>query len=292
MEALDDAVQAKVPHNCLLKIQSVYDVLKSAERKAVDFLLRAPERVGGMTIVEFAHEAGCSEATVVRVAKRLGYEGYPELRRDFARVTEEVPDYNYESIADGDAPFTVLNKVVQSTIGALQDSVEIIDADEYGRAVDAIAGAEKMLFCGLGDAGVVATEAHYRFTRFGVSSYAAVDPDLQLMYARQLKAGDVVIAVSHSGRSRPILQTVEQARAAGATIIAITNYPMAPLAKMADVVLLTAVFTRYLNYEVMSKRVTQLCIIEALSISFLMRQGSAAFEQLKESNQAVDVNKL
>jgi len=189
MEAIDDAVQAKVPHNRLLKIQSVYDVLKSAERKAVDFLLEAPERVGGMTIVEFAHEAGCSEATVVRVAKRLGYAGYPDLRRDFARVTEEVPDYNYESIADGDAPFTVLNKVVQSTIGALQDSVEIIDATEYGRAVDAIATADKMLFCGLGDAGVVATEAHYRFTRFGVASYAAVDPDLQLMYARQLKRG-------------------------------------------------------------------------------------------------------
>lgn len=292
MEAIDSEVQARIPHNCLLKIQSVYDVLKSAERKAVDFLLRAPERVGGMTIVEFAHEAGCSEATVVRVAKRLGYEGYPELRRDFARVTEEVPDYHYESIADGDAPFTVLSKVVQSTIGALQDSLEIIEGNEYERAVEAIVSADKMLFCGLGDAGVVATEAHYRFTRFGVAAYTAVDPDMQLMYASQLGEGDVIVAVSHSGRSRPILQAVEQARAAGATVIAITNYPMAALAKAADIVLLTAVFTRYLNYEVMSKRVTQLCIIEALSISYLMRHGASAFEQLKESNQAVDVNKV
>jgi RpiR family transcriptional regulator, carbohydrate utilization regulator len=292
MDAIDSEVQARIPHNCLLKIQSMYDVLKSAERKAVDFLLRAPESVGGMTIVEFAHEAGCSEATVVRVAKRLGYEGYPELRRDFAQVADEVPSYHYESITDDDTPFAVFSKVVQSTIAALQDSLEIIAEDEYERAAEAIANADKMLFCGLGDAGVVATEAHYRFTRFGVAAYSAVDPDLQLMYASQLRDGDLIVAVSHSGRSRPILQTVEEARAAGATVVAITNYPMAPLAKAADIVLLTAVFTRYRNYEVMSKRVAQLCIIEALSINYLMRHGPRAFDQLKASNLTVDVNKV
>ena len=35
----------KIPHNCLLKIKAVYDSLKTAEKKAVDFLLEHPGRI-------------------------------------------------------------------------------------------------------------------------------------------------------------------------------------------------------------------------------------------------------
>ena len=76
----------RLPRRCALQLQAVYTSLKRAERKGADFLLRRPDRVGALLIGDFASEAGCSEPTVVRLAKRLGYEGYPDLREDFAAV--------------------------------------------------------------------------------------------------------------------------------------------------------------------------------------------------------------
>lgn len=43
-----------ISHSCLIKFQSVYDDLKSAERKAADFCLSMPEYVNTATIGEVA----------------------------------------------------------------------------------------------------------------------------------------------------------------------------------------------------------------------------------------------
>jgi len=51
----------------------------------------------------------------------------------------------------------------------------------------------------------------------------------------QLRPGDVLMAISNSGTTRELLDTVEAARAAGARIIAVTGNPESPLAELADV---------------------------------------------------------
>jgi DNA-binding MurR/RpiR family transcriptional regulator len=102
----------------------------------------------------------------------------------------------------------------------------------------------------------------------------------------------VLFVISHTGRSRTILDSAKQARKNGATVILITNFPVSPLAKHADIILLTAVFSKHLTGEVISKRVAELCIIESLYINYLIRKGSAALERLNISNEAVRVNKV
>jgi len=47
-----------IPHNCVLKLQAVYENLKSAERKAADYILDSPEDIAGLSIVDFAGRAG------------------------------------------------------------------------------------------------------------------------------------------------------------------------------------------------------------------------------------------
>ncbi len=298
--SVDPALAAQVPYACMLRIQSVYAGLKSAERRAVDCLLENPGRVQDLTIVDFAAEAGCSEATVVRLSKRLGYEGFPELKRDFARVKEQ-PDFQtgegehelaYSSIERDDSPVTVFEKVVQASVTALNDTVNIMSAEEYERVVDLVFNAGRLLFVGIGDAAIVALEARQRFLRVGKRADASLDPDTQLMLAAQLQPGDVFFAISHSGRSRTVLDAMKQARAAGAHIVAITNTPMSPVAKRADVLLLTAVFTRYMTVEVISKRVTELCVLESLLMNYMNRMGAEAVEKARKTESAVEVNKI
>lgn len=87
------------------------------------------------------------------------------------------------------------------------------------------------------------------------------------------------------------MDVAEVAAAAGATVIAITNFPTSPLAKLATYVLQTAVFTKNWTGEIMAKRLAQLCIIESLHANYLMREGEQAVQELRASNQVVRRNK-
>jgi len=282
----------KIPHGVLVKIRALYNSLKSAERKFVDFILANPDGVQGSTIIDLARKAGCSEATIVRLSKKLGFKGFPELKEAFGAQKEEEREFDYEGILSTDDSMTVVSKVFSATHNALHDTFGLLAREEYDRAVDALLSAPKIVFCGLGDAGVVATEAYYRFTRIGENCLVSEDPDLQLIQAAHMKKGDVMVVISHTGRSRTILDAVKEARKHEATVVLITNFPVSPLAKHANIVLRTAAFSKQFTDEVISKRVTELCIIESLYINYLIKKGMPTLERLRRANDSVKVNKL
>lgn len=285
-----------IPHACALKLQAVYGTLKTAERKAADYLLAFPGGIPELTIVDYADRAGCSEATIVRLSKRLGYEGYPELKAAFAAAFSAggLADglLEYRGLKADDEPEAAMRKVFDATAQAIRDTAAVIDAGAYRRALEALCSAPSIMFSGVGDASVVAQEAYFRWLRVGQRSLFSADHDIQLILASKLKPGDALLAVSHSGQTRSLLAIVREAEKAGATVIALTNYPLSALAKRSSCVLQTAVFTPYVSGEVMSKRVAELCIIESLFVNFIMRKGDSFLSNLAASNEVVKQNKL
>jgi RpiR family carbohydrate utilization transcriptional regulator len=285
-----------LPHSLVVKIKAVYFTLKSAEKKAMDLLINDPAFFARATISEAAREANCSEATLVRLARRLGFEGYPELKQQLKSDDEPSPGRDevklYGSIINSDSYDEVARKVFQASIQALTDTMSILNMDEYKRAVDAISAANMILFCGAGDAGNVARSGYQKFIRAGFNAHVSSDLDLQLIAASQLTENDVVIAVSHSGRTKSVVDLVKYAKTTGAAIISITNYPVSPLAKNSDIILLTAAFEEHAKGEVMSKRLTELCILESLYINTIILQEKRAADKLRKSNAALNVNKI
>ncbi|MEW6695773.1 MAG: MurR/RpiR family transcriptional regulator [Bacillota bacterium] len=280
----------KIPHSCLVRLQATYDSLKSAEKKAADLLLEHPDFFAGASIVEAAREAGCSEATLVRLARRLGYGGYPELKAHLIEGKKGSPML-YSDITDEDDYNTILIKVFQASIQALKDTMNLLDREEYKRAVDCLCHAGKIVILGVGDAAAVARSGYQKFIRAGLNVQMSADLDQQLITVSHLSKEDVVIAVSHSGRTKSLLDVVKQAKATGATVIAITNYPVSPLTKNSDIVLLTAAFAQHMIGEIMSKRITELCLLESLFINTLKCRPDLV-QNIEKSNLALEVNKL
>jgi len=279
----------RIPHRCLIKLKGLYRTLKSAERKAADYLLAVPEEVHDAGIVEFAQQAGCSEAPVVRLARKLGYAGFPELKADFAHAAAEVP---YRGITLSDPPEAVLRKVFENSIQALTDTLGTLDLDQYRKAVEALLSAEKIALFGLGNAAVVARAGYQEVLRLGVPCYTAEDSDLQLIIVNsQLSRGDALIAISYTGESKPIITAARQALERGVTVLPITNFPRSTLAKLADCVLVTAVFQEHVNGEIGSKRLAQLCVLESLYVNYLVRKGAKVRKNLVASNRALGLNK-
>ncbi len=149
---MNEANIDRVPHGVLIKIRALYDTLKSAERRLVDYLLENPVDVQDSTIVEMAGRAGCSEATIVRLSKKLGFEGFPELKAAFGSEDGQSRKFEYEGIVAGDNCVTVMKKVFDATRDALNDTFDLLMPEDHERAVDALLGASRIVFAGLGAA--------------------------------------------------------------------------------------------------------------------------------------------
>ena len=284
--------KAFISHHLQLKMQGIYDSLKSAEKKAADLVLASPEFVSRATIGEAADKAACSQATFVRLAHRLGFQGFPEMKASLAGGNEQPPPQIYEAIAVGDDSASVVKKVFQACIRALSDTLDVFDSSSFSRAAEAVGQAGKIMFCGVGDSSAVAQAAWQKFMRTGMPVFFAEDPNSQLVMAAHMGPGDVLVAVSHMGRSRNVVDLVKYARTRGITVLSITNFPVSPLAKNSDILLLTAAFADHISGEVMSKRIAELCIIECLYVNTLLRNAKLLNPGVEEANRALELNIL
>lgn len=118
------------------------------------------------------------------------------------------------------------------------------------------------------------------------------DFDLQLIEVSKFTEKDLLVVVSHSGRTQNLYDIAKYAKHRAARVLAITNYPTSPIAKLADIVLLTASFTPSSFGEVITKRIPELCMLETLYVNTVMQMGKEADALLRRSEKAILMNKI
>jgi RpiR family transcriptional regulator, carbohydrate utilization regulator len=289
---LDSETTGKLPLNCLLKLQAHYGSLKSAEKKAADFLTSNPEFIAKSPIAASAAKAGCSEPTFVRLAKKLGYSGFTELKEELngSKESEQSKDRFSGRFSSVHSSEEIVKGVFQLSIQALNDTLEVFDFDMYKQAFHALMNARKIVFFGTGDAAAVAMSAYVKFTRIGFDCQVAHDPDLMLMQSANMQKGDVAVMISHSGRTKSIVVSAKYLRRKEVTVLSITNFPITPLVKNSDICIMSYAFAEHLKGEVMGIRMVELCIIEALFIDILAKDPER-IAKMNKCNEAVQVNK-
>lgn len=260
-----------IPHDCIIKIYSVYDSLKKAEKRFADFLLKDPEYVATHSIAEVAKASGSSDPTIIRFAKRLDYEGFADLKRSLGSSKNVRAFWYHDGVRGGDTFYDTINKVQQSAIQGLNDTFSFIDRDSLNHAIDLIVGANLRIVYGLGDSAIVARFFQYNLAKMGFITYFSEDVDFISTTAFHLSKDDVFFAISHSGMSETTIRMVNNAKMSGAKVICLTNYANSQLAKLSDVVLTTAVFTEHMYSVNSAKRVAQMCVLEVIIANMILR---------------------
>ena len=285
----------KISSKVKAEITAIYDTLRGAERKAADYVLLHPQEAALHSITESAGRAGCSEATFVRLAQKLGYNGYAQLKQMLLpaeAVFEPETLLPYGDIGRGEDSQAVLCSVFHAAARALDDTLDLLDRKVYEESLSYITRAGKILSAGAGDAYTAAYSAYLKFSRIGLRAVCPADFDVQIMEASGMKRGDVLLLISHSGSTRTLCQVAETAKAKKARIITVTNYPLSPLAKLSDCVIRTAAFTKNPCNETVAKRIPELCIIEALYISILQGREEKYAKMLAAANEELRKNRF
>ena len=278
-ERLDDSV------NIIEVIRMRGEALSRAERKVADAVLADPAAAMKSSTAVLARKAGVSDPTVNRFCLSLGCAGFPELKLRLAQsIARGVPFVNRHVSAD-DTTETYAGKIFDATTAALTRAQDRLDMVQIGRAVEALSAAARISFFGIGGSGAVAADAQHKFVRLDVPALAQSDVVMQRMQAAGMDAGDVVVFISNTGCTIPLIENARLASSRGARLLALTAAG-SPLAETCDIVIGIDPVEDADVYVPMASRIVHLVILDILATGVILGRGPgfhARLARIKES---------
>lgn len=277
----------EAPAGALIRLRGLYPSLRAALRKVADVALARPELAIYASVNEVAAAAGVSEATVMRLCRLLGFRGFQDFKIALARELVTPLQRLHEEVSEGDDAATIVQKVFQANIAALQDTLAVLDVGAMAQAAQWLQAARLILLIGVGTSGPIVADAGNKFFRLGLMVRAVTDAHLMMMAAALLTSADVLLAVSHSGSTRDTAETAKTAKNAGAKVICITNNSLSPLTKTADLVLVTASRETRFRQEAMASRLCQTSIIDSLYTLMALSRPEEALQNLAKIENVI-----
>jgi RpiR family carbohydrate utilization transcriptional regulator len=265
------------------RIKACLPSLAPAEQRVGKLCLADPRAFAKLPVSELADRSHVSKPTVVRFCRSVGYDGLSDFKLKLAGTVNEGVPFIHRSVDADDKIGDVMVKVIDNTVAAFLKYRNDASTMAIDKAVVALVQAyqagRQIQFFGVGNSGIVAQDAQHKFFRLGVNTTAYSDGHMQVMSASVLKAGDCVVVVSNSGRTRDLMDACDIARKNGATTIVITASG-SPLASAGHIHLSADHPEGYDKYSPMVSRLLHLMIIDILATAVALRIGSATLQPM------------
>jgi DNA-binding MurR/RpiR family transcriptional regulator len=276
----------------LARIRTLKPSLTPSEAAVAALTLTRSGELISLGIEALARRAGVSTATVLRFCQTLGFDGFKDFKIALAVESGRSPAVLAEEILPGDTPAQIARKVCQADMQAIARTLELLDERALNRAVQALDAARRIEVYGIGSSAPIAVDAYYRLLRIGLPVGVVTDAHMQAVSASLLRRGDAALIISHTGRTRETLSAAQKARAAGATVIALTSFQRSPITRAAHVVLVTASAETAFRVEAMASRIAHLSVVDALYVALATRRQVRALETLERTSAIIEEKRV
>ncbi|RCW74178.1 MurR/RpiR family transcriptional regulator [Pseudorhodoferax soli] len=267
----------------LERIRACLPSLAPAEQRVAKLVLNDPRVFASLPVGELAEMAHVSKPTVVRFCRSVGYDGLVDFKLKLAGSVSEGVPFIHRSVDMDDKTGDVMVKVIDNTVAAFLKYRNDAGVGAIERAVTVLAATHetgrRVEFYGVGNSGIVAQDAQHKFFRLGVNTISYSDGHMQVMAASMLRAGDCVLVISNSGRTRDLMDACDIAQRKGATVIVLTASG-SPLAVAGNIHLAADHPEGYDRYSPMVSRLLHLMVIDILATCVALRIGGARLQPL------------
>ena len=171
-----------------IKLRGVIGSLGAQERRFAEYLLNSFAGIEKEPIAVLAKEAQVSEATVVRVCHKMGYSGLKELKIVVARENETAG--SFDGGIGGQYMDELKERVFMGAIRALQDTMNLIDEDEVGKATKVLCNANYISIYGVGGSVPVARSLKHQLMKLGIPSNVYNEFQPSIIAAEKYNKGD------------------------------------------------------------------------------------------------------
>ena len=267
--------------NLIRRLTDARSTLSKSETKVASYVLDNAHEVIKMRIADLARGSQVSEPTVIRFCRAIGFDGFQSFKLNLAQHLGRGGVYSQFAVDDSDTVEDLRNKVFDTTIGTLLTVRDELDPIALERTINAITRANRVEFYGFGASGSVAADAQHKFFRLQMSSAAYTDPHIQHMSAISLGRDDVVVAISQSGQTTALLQSVRLAREAGATVIGLAPRDTA-LSQECTIPVYVNREEDHETFAPVSSRIAHLVVIDVIATGVALKRKPVLKDHLRK----------
>ncbi|MGB3146915.1 MAG: MurR/RpiR family transcriptional regulator [Paracoccaceae bacterium] len=220
------------------QIKAAFDGLTPTERQLASHIMRNYPVAALGSITALAKGAEVSTPTVVRLAQKLGFKGYPDFQSHVRTEVEErlvSPLAKHDRWAGGVPQTHMLNRFADAVVGNLQATLAQVDHADFDAIARLMSDPDRKLFA-MGGRITHSVADHFvtlmRVVRPGVtllSEQSSAWPPALI----DMKKGDVLLAFDIRRYENSVLQLVELAAEQGVEVVLITDQWVSPAATFA-----------------------------------------------------------
>jgi len=214
------------------KIEQSYDDLPKNQRKIAEYFINNFDDISFLNVYEVSKATNSSVASIVRFAQRVGFSGYSQLRDAIAGVLKNQLNHKeiFPLLESKKLKDDLLTSVANVDINNINDTLTLIDRENFNGAVDLILKSKKVYTAGLGISYLLAEILSYQLTQVAID--AAVFRHTDSIFQEQilfLGKDDLIIAFSFPPYSKETVEAAKFACQRGIKVISITNKNASPI---------------------------------------------------------------
>ena len=224
----------------LLQDEMKQTLFSNSERVIIDFILEKQDEIRDYSTSQIAKETFTSPSTLVRISKKLGFDGWIAFKEAFLDEVNYL-NYHFKDI-DANFPFekqdSIMNiaaKIVNLHIESAKDTLSLIEHDSLQQAVQLINKSEHIQIFAIGNLNYIAQEFVLRLRR--IKKNATIYPLQGVMShdAAMMTNKDCAICISYSGETPMLLNIVHYLKENEVPIISLTSIGKNRLSSLSDI---------------------------------------------------------
>ncbi|MBT8423737.1 MAG: MurR/RpiR family transcriptional regulator [Silicimonas sp.] len=213
--------------------------LTPAERLLSDILLRDYPVAGLQSITKLAEAAGVSTPTVIRLARKLGYDGFPEMQaalRVEASAQIKRPILKREGWPAGRKDSPAFRGFAEAVFDNLNHTIERLDPKTFDAVARCLADPKRKIV--LSGGRFTRSNADYFFNHLQIIrpgvTLLSQSPNVWPQYLLDMGPKSVLVIFDIRRYERDLGKLAQLAREKGAIIVLLTDQWGSPISKIAD----------------------------------------------------------
>jgi DNA-binding MurR/RpiR family transcriptional regulator len=254
--------------------------LTPADERVVRAMLADPVAASFWSASELAQRAGVHEASVVRLAQKLGFKGYPELRATLQDdvISDAKPAERVRRRLAQAADSDLLAALVGDEIAALQELARTVTQAQLDAAAQLLARARRVALFGSGHATALVELMDRRLRRSGCATLVLPDSARDLAeHLLPLRPDDALLVFAFRTRPPRLDALLSFAATLGAPVVLVSD-TLGPLIRPQPQVLLAAPRGAAGDYQTLT---VPMAICNALILTLARVDGGRSLESLR-----------
>ncbi len=285
-----NSLETKDP-NILQILRQSYDGLSDTYKKIAEFIINNMETATFVSLDELSKRVGVSDATLIRFARELGFEGYQSLRQAMLDFIRGII-YPSRKLSDSAKKKDVqtLEAVRQMDIEFINNSFESIDRDSFKQLIQLIISAKRIFCMGWGLSSFLAEYLTFQLQRISYEAQAIIRERRPLVERMlHLTKGDLLIVFDILLYSAEVLEAVEYLHSGGVDVnlVTVTNDSTAHIVQYAD----CSFFIDTYGRGTMPSLTAPMAFINAVSEEIISRRPVKTKKALDKFQQEVMSNR-